>query len=393
MQEQSSLHHLNRARLLLFQTFTLPTMAQQTQQNFIWMIKVDPALHNTVVLHNMISSVQQHMIYNNTYIIASNHNFRIQNTPLFGSIRDGAELYDIVHHQHRIYTGDRIRFEQMMVLVAAPIPLLETRLDADDGLHTNLIHTIQQTALQQFQYYPTLQWKYYCCRRHMEWHWIDPLIRTTTTKHHPKTHHNTIDSVSSSAAASLSSSYLPQMIQQYGVLQGVTHTHLCITPGITTAYNSHTRERSVPVFAHDTLVQQLRMGRTSSTSSNTTNPIDCGYGNSSFCLQFIETFLFEAIRSRTPTSAGMLQIQPKQIYDTTYIHYMFWNVLYSSFMGVTRTNMRYIQEYFNTHIIDIARDNLLGQCTTGHSCKESAKLELQQLIQSRQELPQLPTDE
>jgi hypothetical protein len=37
------------------------------------------------------------------------------------------------------------------------------------------------------------------------------------------------------------------------------------------------------------------------------------------------------------------------------------------------------------HLIDIAHDNLLGQCTTGHSCKESAKQELQQLIQSRQQ--------
>ena len=174
------------------------------------------------------------------------------------------------------------------------------------------------------------------------------------------------------------------MIHQYGVLQGVTHTNLCITPGITTAYNSHTRERSVPVFAHDELVKQIRNSTT----------MDCGYGgNSSRCLQFIETYLFEAIRSRTPTSAGMLQIHPKQVYDTVYIHFMFWNVLYSSFLGVTRTNMRYIQEYFNTHIIDIARDNLLGQCTTGHSCKESAKLELQQLIQSRQQQQQAPIDQ
>jgi hypothetical protein len=374
MQEQSTLFHLNQARLLLFRTLTLPTMAQQTQQNFIWMIKIDPLLHNTPLLHEFITYVQQYMKYNNTYIIASNTNYRIQNEQRMGSIRDGAEVYDLLNC--RFYTGDQYRLELFLSLYEAPIVLLETRLDADDGLHMDFIHTVQGTALQHFQHHPSLQWMYYCCRRHIEWYWIDPLTTSTTT-----------------TSSSSSSSYLSSMIHQYGVIQGVTHTHLCITPGITTAYNRYTLETSVPVFAHDELVRTLQTNTVqhdTPTKNTNTNRIDCGYGmgNTSHCLQFIETFLFEAIRSRTPTSAGMLQIRPKQIYNSTYIHYMFWNVLYSSFGGVTRANMRYVQEYFNTHIIDIARDNLLGQCTTGHSCKDSAKLELQQLIQSRQQQPQ-----
>ena len=377
MQEQASLHHLNRARLLLFRTFSLPTMASQTQQNFIWMIKVDPLLHGTAILHELIQYVQEYMIYNNTYIIGSNNNYRIQNEKVTGSIRDGSEVFDLLNC--RIYTGDPVRFQLALSLYEAPLPLLETRLDADDGLHTDLIATMQHTALDHFQKHAHVQWMYFCCRRHMEWHWIDPLTTTTITAD-PNT----------TRSHDPSSSYVAHLVHRYGVLQGVTHTHLCITPGITTAYNSHTREHTVPVFAHDEIVKKLRGDPKNPDHDTTTTGVDCGYGegNSSLCLQFIETFLFEAIRSRTPTSAGMLQIQPKQIYDTVYIHYMFWNVLYSSFLGVTRANMKFIQDYFNTHIIEICRDNLIGQCTTGHSCKESAKLELQQLIQSRQQLQQ-----
>jgi hypothetical protein len=34
-----------------------------------------------------------------------------------------------------------------------------------------------------------------------------------------------------------------------------------------------------------------------------------------------------------------------------------------------------MKTYLSEHVIDIARDNLLGQCTTGHSCKETAKVD------------------
>jgi hypothetical protein len=78
MQEQGHLLKLSKARLALFRVFCLPTIAQQTIQNFIWIFKVDPALHNSVLLQEFISFVQMYMIYNNTYIVASNSNFSCQ---------------------------------------------------------------------------------------------------------------------------------------------------------------------------------------------------------------------------------------------------------------------------------------------------------------------------
>jgi cytoskeletal protein RodZ len=389
MQEQSTLYELNKARLLLFRIFCVPTIAQQTIQNFIWIIKIDPELHNTNILYELIIYIQETMIYNNTYIIGSNTNFRI-NEKFPGAWRNGAEVYEIMNC--KVYTGNQHRLQLAMSLYDANLPILETRLDADDGLHIQYIQTVQDKALTTFHLHPHVQWVYYCCRRHMEWHWIDPLQFSNSNS---KNHYEREDKEDN--VGEVSSTSLRNMLIQYGTIQGVTHTNLCITPGITTAYNSYTKEHMVPVFAHDELVKKIKLQSTSSSSKSSSienhtnhnnNTIQCGYTNTSYCLQFVETFLFEAIRSRCPTSAGMLQIQTNmnsihtQNTNTFYIHYMFWNMLYQSFT-ISRQHIRYIQEYITEHLIPIANDNLVGQCTTGHSCKESAKHELQLLIQSR----------
>lgn len=370
MQEQGHLPQLCRARLALFRIVCLPTMAQQTQQNFLWIIKVDPALHNTTILQEMISYVQQYMKYNNTYLVASNTNFRVnENFP--GAWRDGAESHDLL--QSRVYTGDRPRLEYAMALYDAAVTILETRLDADDGLHVQFIETVQATAQDLFARYPQVQWMYWCSRRHMEWHWTDPVLfqsqntMSATTSLH--------DNGKKTKGRPLSPS-LAKMLADFGTLQGVTHSNLCITPGIATGFARGTRESDVPVFAHDELVKKIQHADTG---------IDCGWPDTSSCLQFIETFVFEAIRSRTPTSAGMLKIQADAPYDSYWVHFVFWNMLEESF-GIRREELQWMQRYLTEHLIEIASDNLLGQCTTGHSCKESAKQELEQLIAARNAL-------
>jgi hypothetical protein len=41
-------------------------------------------------------------------------------------------------------------------------------------------------------------------------------------------------------------------------VQGIQHTKLCITPGITTGFNVGTSESSVPVYAHDELIKKIK---------------------------------------------------------------------------------------------------------------------------------------
>lgn len=366
MQEQGNLTALGAARLALFRVFCLPTMRRQTTQNFLWIIKTDPHLHYSI-RSQLVAAVRR---MPNAYVVASNTNFRV-NEKFPGGWRDGAEAADLVRSV--VYTGDRRRLEEAMALHDT-FPVLETRLDADDGLHTRFLETVQSTAAAQWRKHPdSLRWMYWCSRRHMEWHWMDPLVARSAAE-------------STAAAVTNLSSSLTDMIYTYGALQGVTHSKLCITPGITTGYAVGTRETAVPVFAHDELVKKIK-GADGDVAMQ-----GCGLPRTADCLQFIEAFVFEAIRSRSPTSAGMLNVQAdlSRVHDTWWVNYAFWNMLHESF-GLHRESLRWMSAYLTDHLIDIARDNLLGQCTTGHSCKESAKTDLERLVASRHR-PQLSSE-
>jgi hypothetical protein len=317
MQEQSQLHALAWARLGLFEVFCLPTMIQQTSQRFIWILQADPNLDAAIM--NRLKALLEP--YPNFFLVLSNKNFRI-NRKFPGAWRGGAEAQEL--QRVNILTGSRTLLEQVMADSESK-HVLETRLDADDGLHIDLINHIQERAIARFQK-PNIRWTYWCTRRHIEWHWMDD----------PKFAH--------------------------GVLTGIKHDKLCITPGITVGFPIGTLESDVPIFAHDRIVVTLR---------DMPAEQGCGAAKALDCLEFIETHIFEAIRSRTPTSAGMLHVDltRAQLEATTpFLSYVYWDTVHNLFR-LNRPQMRWINEYLTNHLIDIAKDNLFGQCTSGHSCK------------------------
>lgn len=317
MQEQSHLHALAWARLSLFEVFCMPTMVQQTSQRFLWIIQADPKI-DQAILDRIKALVEP---YPNFYLVLSNKNFRI-NRQFPGAWRGGAEAQEL--RRVNILTGSRPLLEQVMADSESK-HVLETRLDADDGLHIDLIKHIQERALDRFQQ-PNIRWTYWCTRRHIEWHWMD------------------------------------DPAYPHGVLTGIKHDKLCITPGITVGFPIGTVESDVPIFAHDRIVVTLR-DMPPEQGCGTTKALDC--------LEFIETHIFEAIRSRTPTSAGMLHVDltRAQLEATTpFLSYVYWDAVHSLF-GLNRGQMKRINGYLTNHLIDIAKDNLFGQCTTGHSCK------------------------
>ena len=83
-------------------------------------------------------------------------------------------------------------------------------------------------------------------------------------------------------------------------------------------------------------------------------------------------------------SAGMVQIQAQlaELHPHWWTNYIFWNLLHTSF-GIERDACQWMKAYLTNNLIDIARDNLVGQCTMGHSCKVMAKADLEGLITSR----------
>ena len=56
-------------------------------------------------------------------------------------------------------------------------------------------------------------------------------------------------------------------------------------------------------------------------------------------------------------------------------------MLHSSF-GVLRQKVNWVNQYISDHLVDIAYDNLMGQCTTGHSCKVSVCMCVAHLLDS-----------
>lgn len=329
MQEQANLTTLGEARLHLFRVFCLPTMVQQSSQNFVWIVKTDPNLPASLLqaLWHELSP------YPNIYLVGSLNNFRI-NHHFPGAWRDGAEPLDL--SRSRVYTGDRRRLELAMALEGA-LPVLETRLDADDGLHVNFVHALQEMALRTFETQTHLRWTYWCARRHMEWHWIDLAVTD------------------------------PRKVTDYafGVLYGTRHEDFCITPGITVGFPVGIRESDVPIYAHDKIVITIR--------DELTPDEGCGLEKPVQCLQFIENFVFCALRSRTPTSAGMLNVQALDseiVAPNTWLNYAYWEKIHESF-GLKRERMRQMNQFLVENLVEIARENLMGQCTTGHSCKVS----------------------
>lgn len=308
MQEQGHLVALGKARLALFQTFCLPTIAHQTSRHFLWIIKYDPDLDRSI-LYELIQSLEN---MNNVYLVPSNRNFRI-NQQFPGGWRDAAEIADL----DTILSGNRTRLQYAMEL-QAELPVLETRLDADDGLNLDFVSSVQEMALETFVE-EGVRWMYWCSRRHLEWFW--------------------------------------GMDSSYGSLEGIAHERICVTPGITTGFAVGTSERDVPIFAHHELVRSLE------------HETSCG---STKCLRFIDRFIFDAVRSRCPTSAGMANVLEKYRFDEKgdeshgkeWVQYAFWNMLHESFY-ISRPTVSWVNDYVGKHIVDIARDNLKGQCTSG----------------------------
>jgi hypothetical protein len=333
MQEQGHLATLARARLLLFETFCLPTMVHQTSQSFLWIIKTDP---------NLTKSIRDDLVlllkpYPNFYLVGSNQNYQTGQGP--GSWRDGTEGQDLFSNV--IYTGNAEWLRQAHGQRNSK-PILETRLDADDGIHKAFLQYVQYSALKYLAEY---QWLYWCSRRHIEWY----------------------------ASPSKPS----------GLVNPVQHERMCITPGITVGFpvvaggSSSVQEKLqqvVPQFGHDVLYKEIeRIGGCHihiNTSAGDKN-LDC--------IQLVDDLSFVAVRSRTPTSAGMKDTQlEKELPDQKSVT-MLWNILEKLFY-ISRNKASETNRFVQDHMAQIAKENLEGQCTSGHSCKNSSVVMLQKLM-------------
>ena len=392
MQHQGNLTTLATARLYLFKTVCLPSMLKQKNQDFLWIIKVDPALdvdirnklvdiiHKGAKLHSTATATatatatstdlrngnggtsngNSTSIIERIFVIGSNVNYLTGHEE--GAWRGGIESREVLSHDiipnlrsrthlvSEIYTGT----VELLYRAKESEPhriVLETRLDADDGLNEHFVEYVQKDAMRVFGSSSTLHnamvdtaseastatdaaleynWFYWCVESHIKW-------------------------------------YL-NAEGEYGKLDGERRTDFCITPGLTIGFSIGTDVKDIPKYGHHELYKKL--GNSCKNIKDDTSTT-----NTTPCIGFIKEII-AAVRFRTETSAGMADVQARRE-----DHAQLWELLQQHF-GVDTANAIESKLYFQENRKEIAKENLEGQCRGDHSCKDSSKFQLKEIIQA-----------
>ena len=417
MQHQGNLTTLGVARLKQFTAFCLPTMAHQTTQNFLWIIKVDPLLEENEesrkkVLEPLIEAVSAHE-ENNIYVVASNYNFNMEGHK--GSWRDGQEGEELVASNKanktlaKVYTGDLDRLRRAYEL-RQEFPVLETRLDADDGLSTEYIEEVQSIALDRFlgdgssednkaEPIPKPQWLYWCILTQIEWH--SEIYSNNNT--------NTTTSAAKRDSWEIRNSVKKYYgNQSFGFMVPIANENFCITPGLTVGYGIGASVESVPRYPHTSLYAKLH-----DKFKFCYAPEDKQSWHKGPCLERMggvsknpegkTSYSIHAVRSRTVTSAGMdgvgnsdslnqtvnestgTTISTPKTEEQKKMEGLLWRIMTDHF-AIDPQAVRRTQDYFSENRMMIALENSLGQCSMGHSCKGKARERLQKIVEAHSKL-------
>lgn len=304
MQHQSDLIALGQARLHLFETFCFPSMINQLTKNFLWFIYTDPNLDD-ILLQRLIKILSPYPTF---YLILSNTVFDSLEY-IISSANNNTDK--------AILTGD-IELLRTVLYDTERRHLLETRLDADDGLHRKALLDIQQKAKYVLPA-NTTGWQVICNKLHFEWR-NDNITLTNTT------------------------------IDTSGKLRLVQES-ICVTPGFTLV--KHREPNSIEFPPHPKIQHHLIrrnwpkcLGEVSRATSN--------------CWMKLSNYP-AALRSRTVTSAGMSRIltSPEEsIYDNQ--TEIFWNFVKKDY-GILPEIVMETSQFLQSNLDHIVEDNLKGQ--------------------------------
>jgi hypothetical protein len=327
MQGQSTLNALAKARLRLFETFCLPTMLNQKADNFLWFVMTDPQL-DPELLHHLQSLLEPRP---NFYLVTSNAKLLTPSNLTNILSAEHQDSADAAAYQKVLLTGDIDLLRNQMLDPNRPL-LLETRLDADDGLHSDTLSQIQTIA--KALPVDTRGWQIICNNIHYEWRNDDiSVIDPNITK-----------------------------ISSSGKLRIVKES-ICVTPGYTLV--RHREPPSIdfpswPKIGHNLVAREWP---------------ECKFENASIVGEAVETktgnFIHDcwkkmayfpaALRSRTVTSAGMSRVETK-LGEEKYENRtkMFWEQVQRDF-DIAPESARLTSQYIKDNLHSIALDNLIGQ--------------------------------
>lgn len=290
---------LGDSRIELFKTFCLPTMTNQTTNDFLWIILMDPDL-DTVLLEEMKQLVGPY--------------------PHFFLVRKVAQEIDL----HDLDLDAVVSGDNNLLLQAAHMSkfkiLMQTRLDADDGLAFGLVDQMQTTAVDTLQPANSKRpqgWMITCVKKHFEWHY--DLYRNETED-------------------------LTGWLRQ-----SVTPT-FCVTPGLTLSEapggRTWSETEKLPIYPHDRISK--RFPRCSGNDNIRTE-----------CFHTLNEIRDPAaVRSRTPASSFMRGVGTTEKGSKTPEHH--WAMLEESF-GLTRETLIQTRTYLTGNMKAIALENLGSQ--------------------------------
>mmetsp|Transcript_2036 Transcript_2036/g.4590 ORF Transcript_2036/g.4590 Transcript_2036/m.4590 type:complete len:2326 (+) Transcript_2036:22-6999(+) len=325
MQHQPNLLELGLARLQLFKTICLPTIKQQTNQQFLWIIRTDPELHPTLK-ENLLEELQD---LPNVAVVGSNE---IKKGSLDDGFRGEDAIGDITPYSLFLGSMDLV---QSYHLSTRKNSVLETNLDADDGLGLSFVETAQKMTESRFHGNKRrTAWFNLCVGRHLEWQYFAPWDNTTDK-----------------GSLNLGS------------------THICVTAGLSWAAMA----KAEPEFteAHHLIKKETKDCREVSSKRKHLG-----------CWAELPDGELLAIRARTPTSTGMASVltpESEWTQDQVDAHNALWPLLPTSF-GISQADIVASHEYLAEHMEDVVGDNLRGQCRKDHSCSEGIKKKLKKII-------------
>lgn len=327
MQHQPTLLHLAEARLQLLKAFTLPSLQGQTNQDFLWIIRIDPDLDQEIrrELVSLLEPLQ------NVVVLASNENpegFR------------GVEEYHDLH----LYVAGNWPLLQAYQKAAESHTALETRLDADDAMELELIDRLQKSSKNM-----SSSFRVFCVDAHVEW------------QHYNPWEHSSADGA-----------LLP------------LRSEVCVTPGLTAVYPPAMLRSDIShSLRHHHLHQELPRCR-AQTSQPCLQRVKAP-DNLPLALRartITSAGMGQMWLDGASSTADKNFDEKLQHSSLSRMQREMWEWIPRVF-GTNLDHIRQMRAKIEDDRALIALDALKGQCTVGHSCKKRSKEALQSLIEAK----------
>lgn len=336
MQFQPNLLFLGKARLLLFETFCLPTMVHQTSQKFVWLIRTDPQLDPSILqpLQQMLAP------YPNFFLVLDNNNtvdsfigYPDHNVDDMSILAGSKTLL----RRHIDWSRKRWR--------------LEISVDADDGLHETYIERLQVVADVDIDHLMEMKninatkdrIEYiYCTSKHLLW-----LSSTASNKigYDPKQRATTLNTP-------------PGGIMR----EEEVGREMCPNSGVGYLLSPGLGQRlSIPnneIHSTVGLCDAVDLPSTKTTSANKQN--DETFQTTMRCLSWWDSSWHQAIRTRTVTSDGMGGFDQDWAADVNSNNL---RSMMTDKFHVSHEQVKESHAYFRAHQIEILKDNIEGQCS------------------------------